>query len=63
MKFSPDRLTPIPKKPPEIANAVEAVQDGRINIEKTSGSFLFRKKGTPAEYEAGLDLTFARSWL
>jgi hypothetical protein len=40
----------------EIPNTVKAVQDGRIHIEKINGPFLFREKGTPAEYEAGLDL-------
>ena len=45
----------------EIANAAEAVQDGRIHIEKINGPFLFREKGTPAEYkvrftQAGADL-------
>jgi hypothetical protein len=34
----------------EIANTVEAVQDGRIYIELINGPFLFREKGTP---EAG----------
>lgn len=34
----------------EIANSVEAVQDGRIHIEKINDPFLFREKGTPAEY-------------
>ena len=47
----------------EIANSVEAVQDGRIHIEKINGPFLFHEKGTPAEYGAGLDLAIARSWL
>jgi hypothetical protein len=36
----------------EIANSVEAVQDGRIHIE-----------GTPAEYSAGLALAIERGWL
>jgi hypothetical protein len=34
----------------EIANSIEAVQDGRIHIEKINDPFLFREKGTPAEY-------------
>jgi len=40
----------------EIANATEAVQDGRIHIEKINGPFLFKEGGTPAEYgcRAGL---------
>jgi len=32
-----------------IANATEAVQDGRIYIEKINGQFLFKEGGTPAE--------------
>ena len=32
----------------EIANATEAVQDGRIHIEKINGPFLFKEGGTPA---------------
>ena len=67
MKFSPDRSYSAPEKAArkilEITNAVETVQDGRIHIEKINGPFLFREKGTPAEYGAGLDLAIARSWL
>jgi len=33
----------------EIANGVEAAQDGRIHIEKISGPFLYQLKGTPAD--------------
>jgi hypothetical protein len=47
----------------EIANATEAVQDGRIHIEKINGPFLFLERGTPAEYKAGLDLAIERGWL
>ena len=47
----------------EIANAVEPVQDGRIHIEKINGPFLFREKGNPAEYDAGLELAIERGWL
>ena len=47
----------------EIANATEAVQDGRIYIEKINGSFLYRERGTPAEYGAGLKLAIERGWL
>ena len=39
------------------------MQDGRIHIEKINGPFLFREKGTPAEYKAGLDLAIERGWL
>ena len=47
----------------EIANATEAVQDGRIHIEKLNGPFLFKEGGTPAEYSAGLDHAIAQGWL
>jgi len=46
-----------------IANAVEAVQDGRIFIELINGPFLFEHKGRPAEYGAGLKLAIERGWL
>jgi hypothetical protein len=47
----------------EIANASEAVQDGRIHIERINGAFLYEHKGSPAEYKAGLDLAIAKGWL
>jgi len=47
----------------EIANSVEAVQDGRIHIELINRLFLHELKGTPAEYKAGLDLAIASGWL
>ena len=67
MKFSPDRPYSDPEKAArkivEIANAVEAVQDGRIQIEKINAPFLFRERATPAEYKAGLDPAIERGWL
>jgi hypothetical protein len=47
----------------EIANGVEAVQDGRIHIEKINGPFLYEIKGTPAQYLAGLKLAIERGWI
>jgi hypothetical protein len=47
----------------EHAQAFEPIQEGRIYIEKINGPFLFKDKGTPAEYKAGLDLCLARGWL
>ena len=47
----------------EIANSVEAAQDGRIYIELINRPLLFREKGTPDEYKAGLDLAIERGWL
>jgi hypothetical protein len=67
MKFSPDRPYSDPEKAArkivEIANSVEAVQDGRIPIEKINAPSLFREHATPAEYSAGLKLAIERGWL
>jgi hypothetical protein len=46
----------------EIANAVEAVRDGRIHIELINAPFL-QGRGSPAEYKAGLDTAIAKGWL
>jgi hypothetical protein len=67
MKFAADRPYADPEKAArklvEIANAVEAVQDGRIYIELINGPFLYEHKASPAEYKAGLDLAIAHGWL
>ena len=67
MKFTADRLYSDPEREArkllEIANSVEVVQDRRIYIELINGPFLFRESGTPAEYQAGLDLAIERGWL
>ncbi len=67
MKFTESRPLSDPdaaaSKLIEIANGVEAVQDGRIHIEKINGPFLFQLNGTPDEYKAGLDRAIANSWL
>ena len=46
----------------EIANAAEAVQDGRIHIELINAPFL-NADGTPAEFRAGIDRAIAKGWL
>jgi hypothetical protein len=67
MKFAADRPYADPeraaRKLVEIANAVEAVQDGRIFIELINGPFLYEHKASPAEYKAGLDRAIERGWL
>ena len=45
----------------EIANTVEAVQDGRIYIELINAPFL--KLASPSEYGAGLKRAIENSWL
>ena len=56
-------ILPDGRKLLEIANNVEVVQDGRIYIDLINGPFLYREKGTPAEYKAGFDLAIERGWL
>jgi hypothetical protein len=67
MKFATDRPYADPeraaRKLVEIANSVEAMQDGRIFIELINGPFLFEHKGSPAEYKAGLEAAIRRGWL
>jgi hypothetical protein len=67
MKFATDRPYADPEKAArkliEIANAVEAIQDGRIYIEKINGPFLYEHKGTAVEYKAGLKLAIESGWL
>ena len=46
----------------EIANAVEAVQDGRIYIERVNGPFL-EEGGTPDQFRAALTLAIKLGWL
>jgi hypothetical protein len=67
MKFATARPYADPenaaRKLVEIANSVEAVQDGRIYIELINGPFLFGLKATPDEFLAGLNLALTRGWL
>jgi hypothetical protein len=67
MKLTADRPYADPEKAArkiiEIAKAVEPVQDGRIHIEKVNAPFLYKERGTLAEYGAGLKLAIERGWL
>ena len=67
MKFVAERPYADPeaaaRKLLEIANSVEAVQDGRIYIELINWPFLHDLKGTPEEYGAGLEFAIERGWL
>ena len=66
MKFVTERPFPDPdaaaRKLAEIANAVEAVQDGRIYIELVNGAFL-EAAGTPDQYRAALARAITLGWL
>ena len=46
----------------QIANASEAVQDGRIYIELINGHFL-KEGGTPDQYRAALARAVTLGWL
>jgi hypothetical protein len=67
MKYTADRPYADPEKAArkllDIANEIEAIQEGRIHIEKLNGSFLFTHGGSPAEYAAGLALAISSGWL
>jgi hypothetical protein len=67
MKFATERPYADPEKAArklvEIANAIEAIQDDRIHIEKINGPFPFEFKASLAEYRAGLDPAISRGWL
>jgi hypothetical protein len=67
MKFTADHPYADPDKAArrilEIANSVEAIQDGRIHVEKINEPFLFRDGGSPTEYAAGMKLAIDRGWL
>jgi hypothetical protein len=66
MKFAIERPYADPviaaRKLIEIANSVEAVQDGRIHVEKINWPFL-KAGGSPDEYVAGLQTAIDRGWL
>jgi hypothetical protein len=66
MKFATERPYGDPEKAArkliEIANTVEAVQDGRIHVEKINWPFL-KAGGSPDEYVAGLQTAIDRGWL
>jgi len=66
MKFAVDRPFAEPEKAArkliEIANAAEAVQDGRIHIELINTPFL-QAGGSADEYRAGIARAFANGWL
>ncbi|MDA9401730.1 hypothetical protein [Bradyrhizobium sp. CCBAU 45389] len=49
----------------DLAASIEAVQDGRIHIEKINAPFLSKNgcKATGAEFGAGLRFAIERGWL
>jgi hypothetical protein len=65
-KFAADRLFTDPdaaaRKLVEIANGIEAVQDGRIYIERINAAFL-EAGATPDHYRAALARAISKGWL
>jgi hypothetical protein len=47
----------------ELAFGVEAVQDGRIHVEKNQRPVYLPGRGIAAEYGAGRELAIERGWL
>ncbi|MCG2626589.1 hypothetical protein L6654_08125 [Bradyrhizobium sp. WYCCWR 13023] len=47
----------------ELAKGVEAVQDGRIHIEKINAPFLFTLKASGAEFGAGIKYAIEKGWM
>jgi hypothetical protein len=47
----------------QLASSIEAVQDGRIHIEKINYPFLYTLKGSGTEFGAGIRYAVAKGWL
>ncbi|MDI3560025.1 hypothetical protein OWC48_06275 [Bradyrhizobium sp. Arg816] len=47
----------------ELAKTIEAVQDGRIHIEKLNAPFLYTLKATGLEFGAGIKHAVEKGWL
>ena len=47
----------------ELAAGLEAVQDGRIHIEKINAPFLYSLKASGPEFGAGISHAVERGWL
>jgi hypothetical protein len=47
----------------QLASSIEAVQDGRIHIEKINYPFLYTLKGSGTEFGAGIRYAVEKGWL
>ncbi|MDA9522930.1 hypothetical protein XI06_22280 [Bradyrhizobium sp. CCBAU 11434] len=47
----------------DLAKGIEAVQDGRIHIEKINAPFLFTLKASGAEFGAGIKYAIEKGWM
>jgi hypothetical protein len=65
MKLATERpfADPAALKMIELAKTIEAVQDGRIHIEKINYPFLNKLKATGPEFGAGVNYAVEKGWL
>ena len=49
--------------PPRVRSIRSTVFNGRIDIEKINEPFLYKLRGAPAEFKAGLGAPIANGWL
>ncbi|MCS3929572.1 hypothetical protein M2175_004603 [Bradyrhizobium elkanii] len=67
MKLAAERAFAAPeataRKLVELAKTIEAVQDGRIHIEKLNAPFLYTLKATGSEFGAGIKHAVEKGWL
>ncbi|MBR0764229.1 hypothetical protein [Bradyrhizobium japonicum] len=67
MKLAAERAFAAPeaaaRKLVELAKTIEAVQDGRIHIEKLNAPFLYTLKATGSEFGAGIKYAVEKGWL
>ncbi|MCP1779932.1 hypothetical protein [Bradyrhizobium japonicum] len=67
MKLAAERAFAAPeaaaRKLVELATTIEAVQDGRIHIEKLNAPFLYTLKATGSEFGAGIKHAVEKGWL
>ncbi|MGY4460811.1 hypothetical protein [Bradyrhizobium sp. LB13.1] len=47
----------------QLASGIEALQDGRIHIEKINYPFLYTLKGSGTEFGAGIKCAIEKGWL
>ncbi|CUT15804.1 hypothetical protein BF49_6884 [Bradyrhizobium sp.] len=47
----------------QLASRIEAVQDGRVHIEKINYPFLYTLKGSGTEFGAGIRCAIEKGWL
>jgi hypothetical protein len=66
MKLTNDRPYATPeaaaRKLIELAKGIEAVQDGRVHVEKINAPFLYMLKASGSEFGAGIKYAVDQGW-